>query len=184
MVIRAYDDGDEREVVALWDAAFPDTRTWNQPHAYLARLGTVPSSLLLVGERDGRVVATVIAGYDGVRGWIYHLAVQPALRGQGLGSAMLRAAERALTARGCAKVNLQVRADNAGVVRFYERLGYAVEPRVSFGKPLGVAAIVVRPYTAADLFPTVDMWRRSKRSRPTRSTRIAPSSATSWRPSA
>ncbi|MEO8606074.1 MAG: GNAT family acetyltransferase [bacterium] len=163
MLIRAYVDADEPDVTALWDAVFPESRPWNQPRATLARQQAVQPEMLLVGERDGRVVATVIAGYDGVRGWIYHLAVLSAARGAGAGSAMMRAAERALAARGCAKVNLQVRADNADVVRFYERLGYQVEPRVSLGKVLGVALIAARPYVAADLEPALDMWRRSKR---------------------
>jgi len=163
MLIRAYDDGDEGDVSALWDEVFPETRAWNQPRAYLARQRAVQPELLLVGERGGRVIATVVAGYDGVRGWIYHLAVLPAERGYGLGTAMMRAAERALAARGCAKVNLQVTADNAAVVRFYEQLGYAVEPRVSLGKRLGVALLALRPYRHEDCAATVEMWRRSKR---------------------
>jgi ribosomal protein S18 acetylase RimI-like enzyme len=91
---------------------------------------------LLVGVHDGRVVATVVAGYDGHRGWIYHLAVEPGLRRHGFGGAMLRAAEERLRALGCAKVNLQVRAGNAQVVGFYERLGFAREDHLSMGKIL------------------------------------------------
>ena len=136
MHIRPFADADEVEVAALWAEIFPEARVWNQPSAYIARKRAVQRELFLVGERDGRVLATVLAGYDGVRGWIYHLAVTPAARRQGLGAAMMAAAESALAARGCPKVNLQVVADNAGVARFYERLGYAVEPRISLGKRL------------------------------------------------
>ncbi len=136
MEIRAYADGDEADVVALWSAVFPDARAWNQPRAYIARKRATQRELFLVGLREGRVVATVLAGFDGVRGWIYHLAVVTAERRHGYGAAMMRAAEAALAACGCPKVNLQVVADNAGVVRFYERLGYAVEPRISLGKVL------------------------------------------------
>lgn len=136
MHIRPFADGDAADVAALWGEVFPDRRGWNQPRAYIARKCATQRELFLVGEADGRVIATVLAGYDGVRGWIYHLAVAPALRRQGHGAALMRAAEAALAARGCPKVNLQVVAENGAVVRFYERLGYAVEPRVSMGKEL------------------------------------------------
>jgi ribosomal protein S18 acetylase RimI-like enzyme len=136
MNIRPFADSDEADVAALWSEVFPDRRAWNQPAAYIARKRETQRELFLVGEEAGRIVATVLAGYDGVRGWIYHLAVVPALRRQGHGAALMRAAEAALAARGCPKVNLQVVADNRGVVRFYERLGYTVEPRLSMGKGL------------------------------------------------
>jgi ribosomal protein S18 acetylase RimI-like enzyme len=75
-----------------------------------------------------------MGGYDGHRGWVYSGAVRPAERRKGVGTVLLRLLERVLVARGCLKVNLQVRASNAGVVAFYERLGYAVEERVNMGK--------------------------------------------------
>jgi ribosomal protein S18 acetylase RimI-like enzyme len=136
MNIRAFADADEADVAALWGAIFPDRRAWNQPRAYMARKRGTQPELFLVGEHNGRVIGTVLAGYDGVRGWIYHLAVAPALRRQGHGAALMRAAEAALAERGCPKVNLQIVADNSAVVRFYERLGYAIEPRISMGKVL------------------------------------------------
>ncbi|MDX2166190.1 MAG: GNAT family acetyltransferase [Deltaproteobacteria bacterium] len=136
MNIRAFADADAADVAALWSDIFPDPRAWNQAAAYIARKRGTQRELFLVGEDAGRIMATVLAGYDGVRGWIYHLAVAPSARRRGHGAALMRAAEAALAARGCPKVNLQVVAENAGVVRFYERLGYAVEPRVSMGKVL------------------------------------------------
>ena len=134
--IRAYHEADEADVTALWSSIFPDARVWNQPRAYIERKLGVQRELFLVGEREGRVIATVLAGYDGVRGWIYHLAVVPALRRHGLGRAMMRAAEAELHALGCPKINLQVLASNSDVVRFYESIGYAVEDRISMGRRL------------------------------------------------
>ena len=134
--IRPYRDSDEADVVALWTEAFADSRPWNQPVVYIRRKLAVQPDLFLVGARDGRVIATVLAGYDGVRGWIYHLAVVPAYRRHGCGSAMMAAAEARLRGLGCAKINLQVVASNAEVVRFYERIGYAIEDRISMGRRL------------------------------------------------
>jgi len=134
--VRPYRDTDEAAVVALWSRLFPDTRQWNQPAAYIRRKLAVQRELFLVGAIEARAVATVLAGYDGVRGWIYHLAVAAGRRRAGIGRAMMAEAEAKLRALGCPKVNLQVRTDNAEVVRFYERIGFTVERRVSFGKAL------------------------------------------------
>ena len=78
----------------------------------------------------------VIAGFDGVRGWIYHLAVAPAHRRRGIATRLMRGAEAALRARGCSKINLQVRATNESVVAFYRALGYQIEERLSMGRAL------------------------------------------------
>lgn len=134
--IRTYREPDEADVVALWTHIFPDARAWNQPQAYVRRKLAAQPELFLVGVSGGRVVATVLGGYDGTRGWIYHLAVAPEHRRQGFGRAMMAAAEERLRGLGCPKINLQIMRTNAGVVRFYERLGYAVEDRISMGRRL------------------------------------------------
>jgi ribosomal protein S18 acetylase RimI-like enzyme len=134
--IRAFRDADEADVVKLWTAIFPDARPWNHPREYIRRKLAVQRELFLVGATGGAVVATVLAGYDGVRGWIYHLAVAPAHRRHGYGAAMMAAAEERLRQLGCPKINLQIVRANAGVVRFYERIGFAVEDRVSMGRRL------------------------------------------------
>ena len=82
------------------------------------------------------VVGTVIAGYDGHRGWIYSLAVDPSQQRRGIGSALVKQAEVALERLGCPKLNLQVRSDNASVIKFYQSLGYDTEDRISMGKLL------------------------------------------------
>jgi ribosomal protein S18 acetylase RimI-like enzyme len=135
-IVRGFAAGDAAAVEALWGAAFPDPRPWATPPCYLERKRARGDDLLLVATHGGTVAGVVAAGYDGVRGWIYHLAVAPAQRRRGVGRALMAAAEGRLAALGCPKVNLQVMPANGGAVAFYERLGYRVEPRVSLGKAL------------------------------------------------
>ncbi len=92
--------------------------------------------LFFVAEAAGRIVGTVMAGYDGHRGWIYSLAVDPTFRKQGIGRGLLRRAETSLLERGCVKINLQIADGNEAVIGFYEKTGYKVEPRTSMGKLL------------------------------------------------
>lgn len=109
--------------VALWQEAGL-TRPWNDPHADLERALAGPSSTVLGGVADGELVATVMVGHDGHRGWVYYLAVRTDLRRRGIGGAMMRAAEQWLRDRGTVKVQLMVRSDNLDAQGFYGRLGY------------------------------------------------------------
>src|SRR5262245_21373308 len=124
MQIRSYRREDEDAVVALW-ARCDLTRPWNDPRKDIARKLRVQPELFLVAERESAVVGSVMAGYEGHRGWVNYLAVAPELRGAGLGRALMDAAEERLRALGCAKLNLQVRGGNAGATAFYAKLGYA-----------------------------------------------------------
>ena len=135
MQIRPYLEADEAAVVALWHACGL-TRPWNDPHKDIARKLAVQRELFLVGELDGRVVASVMAGYEGHRGWVNYLAVAPGLQGRGHGAALMQHVEQAFLALGCPKVSLLVRAGNSGVLAFYRRLGYAVDEAVPLGKRL------------------------------------------------
>jgi ribosomal protein S18 acetylase RimI-like enzyme len=135
MEIREFRDGDEVVVVRLWEACGL-LRPWNDPHKDIQRKLGVRPDLFLVGELDGRVVATVMAGYEGHRGWLNYLAVEPDLQRRGFGRALVREAERRLAESGCPKVNLMVRTTNAGAIEFYRHLGYAVDDVVSLGKRL------------------------------------------------
>jgi ribosomal protein S18 acetylase RimI-like enzyme len=92
--------------------------------------------LFFVAEVGGKVVGSVMAGYDGHRGWIYSLAVLPEYRKRGLGSRLMRHAEEHLTVLGCPKINLQIMQGNEGVEAFYRKLGYQTEPRISMGKKI------------------------------------------------
>ena len=138
MTIRPFHDADEPQVIALWRRVLPDPAPHNDPAASIRRKRAVGRELFLVAEDagSGTVSGTVMGGYDGHRGWVYSVAVDPAYRRRGVGSAMVRRLEALLKELDCPKVNLQVRASNAGTVAFYEKLGYGVEGHVSLGKRL------------------------------------------------
>lgn len=135
MLIRPFRPADEDAVVALWDRCGL-TRPWNDPRKDIRRKLAVRPDLFLVGELDGAIVGTVMAGYDGHRGWVNYLGVDPACRRQGLGRALMAEAERLLRQAGCPKINLQVRTTNTDAIEFYRRIGFALDDVVSLGKRL------------------------------------------------
>jgi ribosomal protein S18 acetylase RimI-like enzyme len=131
--IREIVDSDVERVVKLWkDCGL--TRDWNDPHNDIQFARTGETSTILVGELDGQLVASVMVGHDGHRGVLYYLAVQPKFQKRGLGRATHDAAVAWLKERGVWKINLLVRAENSSVAGFYESLGYAANPVLSFGK--------------------------------------------------
>ena len=134
--IRPYDESDREAVIALWDEVLPPTAPHHDPALSIDNKLAVGRELFLVGSLDGAVVGTVMGGYDGHRGWVYSVAVDPDHRGRGIGRELIRRLEAALGEVGCLKVNLQVRATNAEVVAFYEKLGFSVEELVGMGKRL------------------------------------------------
>lgn len=136
LAIRSYEHHDEQGVTSLWHAAFPNDPRRNEPSSVIRRKLSVQPELLLVGELDGRIVAALVGGFDGYRGWVYHLAVSAEHRRKGFGRAMMAELEVRLARLGCPKLNLQVRESNREVVAFYQRLGYEIEERVSMGKRL------------------------------------------------
>ena len=137
--IKPYGSEDQSQVVALWKTGFPDDPPWNEPVSVIRRKLTVQPELFLIGHVNNRIVATVMAGFDGVRGWIHHLAVHAEYRRKGIATMLMHSAEQGLEAQGCPKVNLQVRETNTAVISFYRSLGYDVEERISLGKLLGAA---------------------------------------------
>ena len=133
--IMVYDDAVHREqVIEVWRTVFGYDTPHNEPSLVIDQKLAVKDDLLFVGLVAHEVAGTIMAGYDGHRGWLYSVAVLPDHRHRGIGSALVRHAEQALLARGCMKINFQVVESNAQVVAFYETLGYQVEPRVSMGK--------------------------------------------------
>jgi ribosomal protein S18 acetylase RimI-like enzyme len=135
MHIRPFQPDDETAVIALWQRSGLVVPR-NDPARDIALKRAWQPDLFLVGELDDRVVASVMAGYEGHRGWINYLAVDPDARRRGFGRLMMSAAEKALRALGCPKINLQVRTSNEAVRAFYQRIGYAVDEVISFGKRL------------------------------------------------
>jgi ribosomal protein S18 acetylase RimI-like enzyme len=144
MLIRTFALPDEPAVIALWQRC-DLTRPWNDPHKDIRRKLAVQPNLFLVGVIDGEIVATAMAGYDGHRGWIYYLGVDPAHQKKGYGRAMMEEAERRLRDAGCPKINLQVRRSNRAAVDFYRQLGYSFDDVVSLGKRLEPDAPPVSP---------------------------------------
>jgi ribosomal protein S18 acetylase RimI-like enzyme len=135
MQIRPYQSQDEEAVVSLWRRC-DLVRPWNDPHKDIRRKLKVRPDWFLVGVIDGQLVACVIAGYEGHRGWLNYLAVAPEHQRHGLARAIVTEAERLLRDAGCPKINLQIRTSNSGVIEFYRRLGYSTDNVVSMGKRL------------------------------------------------
>jgi ribosomal protein S18 acetylase RimI-like enzyme len=136
VAIRSFREADRFQLQQLWDEVFPDDAPRNAPDRMIdGSLRARPESLL-IAEIDGVVVGAVIAAFDGVRGWIYHLAVSPAHRRRGIATRLMRGAEATLRALGCPKINLQVRSTNQSVVAFYRAFGYQLEDRISLGRLL------------------------------------------------
>lgn len=135
--IGPYRDRQHRaQVVTLWQQAFGYDTAHNVPTLAIDKKLAVNDGLFFVATDKKTVIGTVLAGYDGHRGWLYSVAVHADYRRHGLGSSLVRYAEQALTALGCMKINLQINGGNDSVVGFYEALGYGVEPRISMGKKL------------------------------------------------
>ncbi len=134
LVMRAYLPDDFSGVDSLWTEAFPDDPLYNRAEiAIPAKLAVQPDLFLVAAEAD-EIVGTVMAGYDGHRGWLYAVAVRPFRRREAIGSMLIHEAEERLKRLGCRKINLQIRSDNENVMHFYEALGYVGEARVSMGK--------------------------------------------------
>lgn len=140
--IRVFHPADEPAAVALWGACGL-LRPWNDPHKDIARKLAEQPELFLVAVLPGaqprepeQLIGTVMAGYDGHRGWVYYLAVDPAWQRHSLGRVLMRRVEADLLARGCPKINLMVRAENTAVLDFYARLGFSADASVSLGKRL------------------------------------------------
>lgn len=132
--VRSYRSEDRQALEALWTAVFPDDPPWNEPSVLLDAKLLIQPELVLVAVLEGRLVGAIMAGFDGVRGWLYHLAVAEDCRRQGIATSLVRVAEEGLKRIGCMKANLQVRVSNAAVIEFYRSLGYGIEERVSMGR--------------------------------------------------
>lgn len=122
------------QVISLWETVFGYEAAHNNPGLVIDKKIAVDDQLFFVAAADTAVVGTIMAGYDGHRGWIYSVAVAPSNRRQGIGSQLLSHAERALISKGCLKINLQIMEGNESVSAFYSALGYSVEKRISLGK--------------------------------------------------
>ncbi len=135
MEIREFQLADSDQVIALWTECGL-TKPWNDPMRDIHRKMQSADSLFLVGEQGNRIIAAVMGGYDGHRGWMNYLAVAPGAQRTGIATKLINDLESRLVAVGCAKLNLQIRTDNLAVQEFYATLGYSTDAVVSMGKRL------------------------------------------------
>ncbi|GAB3678961.1 GNAT family acetyltransferase [Salinisphaera aquimarina] len=135
ITLRAFRPADTEAVVALWsDCGL--TRPWNDPYKDIARKLSVDADLFIVAEMQGTLVASVMAGYEGHRGWINYLAVTPSRQRLGIGRRLMDHAEQLLIARGCPKISLLIRRDNTAALAFYQQLGFGEDAAIPLGKRL------------------------------------------------
>jgi ribosomal protein S18 acetylase RimI-like enzyme len=135
--IRPFEDRAHRaQVVELWQRVFGYGTAHNAPNFAIDKKLAMGDGLFFVAEAGEKVVGTIMAGYDGHRGWIYSVAVLPEYRKRGLGSQLMRHAEERLKFLGCPKINLQIMQENEAVEAFYRNLGYETEQRISMGKKI------------------------------------------------
>jgi len=135
MITRPFDKSDQQAVIDLWkdcELVVP----WNDPLKDIERKLKVDPDLFLVGELDGEIVASVMGGYDGHRGWINYLAVSPRHQRKGYGRLIMEAVELAIAQKGCPKINLQIRAANTDIASFYQSIGYDIDNVIGLGKRL------------------------------------------------
>ena len=135
MEIRPYRTDDKEAVIALWGRCGL-LRAWNDPEKDIERKLNVQPELFLVGTDGGAIIACAMSGYDGHRGSVNYLAVDPAHQKQGCGRALMAEIENRLAAMGCPKLNILIRSDNRVVHKFYEALGYTVQAVQCVGKRL------------------------------------------------
>lgn len=135
MRIRLFKLLDSDAVLRLWERC-QLLVPWNDPRVDIEKKMAFQADLFFVGEVDKIIVASAMAGYEGHRGWINYLAVEPSLQRSGLGREMMNHCEQVLENLGCQKINLQIRSGNLAVLRFYENLGFKRDDCIAMGKRL------------------------------------------------
>ena len=135
MIIRPFAEGDRHKVIKLWHRCGLVV-PWNDPAADIDRKLRVDPELFVVGLEDRELVACAMGGYDGHRGSIFYLAVDPDHQGEGCGRKIVEHLANLLTRRGCPKLNILVRSTNQEVIEFYRRLGFNSEEILCLGKRL------------------------------------------------
>lgn len=132
-----FDNSKHREqVIDLWEKVFAYTAAHNSPELIIDKKLEIKDGLFFVALKEKKTIGTVMAGYDGHRGWIYSIAVHPDYRKQGIGTALLLYTQGKLENLGCLKINLQIMEENEAVQKFYSANGFSVEQRISMGKRL------------------------------------------------
>ena len=131
--IRCYAEADFAQVVDILTNELGATGARKAPRRVIEAKVKHADNLFIVAEAGANLIGTAMAGYDGVRGWIYKLAVRERARDQGVGAELVKELIARLKALGCVKINLQIMADQPELVKFYQKLGFSVEERISMG---------------------------------------------------
>jgi ribosomal protein S18 acetylase RimI-like enzyme len=122
-------------VVGLWrtcDLVVPQ----NEPVEDVEKKMRFQPNLFLIGLLDGKVIGSIMVGYEGHRGWINYLAIAPEDQRHGYGTKLVQKAIDELKKMGCQKVNLQIRRSNVKVIDFYKHIGFKEDDVVSLGMRL------------------------------------------------
>ena len=135
LLIRPFKESDEKALVSLWNMC-KLTVPWNNPYKDIARKLKVQAELFLVGYLEEKLIASVMAGYDGHRGCINYFAVHPDFQARGYGKQLMDNVENGLRELGCPIINLQIREENDKVFSYYQKLGFVGEKRINMGKRL------------------------------------------------
>ncbi len=133
--IRSFHESDRKDIIQLWEECGLVV-PWNDPQRDIERKQTVQSDLFLVGLINEEIIATVMVGYEGHRGWVNYLAVKPKFQRLGIGKQLMKEAEHRLLKLSCPKLQVQIRNTNVGVIKFYRNLGYLQDDVVNLGKRL------------------------------------------------
>ena len=126
--INPFHPTDITDIINLWERC-DLLRPWNNPKVDIETAQKTDACRIIVGKKDNSLIASVLVGFDGHRGWIYYQAVHPKHQGLGYGKILLQAAEDFLKSYDCQKVELMIRPENHTIRKFYEKLGYEVEDR-------------------------------------------------------
>ena len=135
LIIRSFQISDEPDVIDLWhrcNLVVPQ----NDPKKDIEMKLQVQPELFFVGVISSRIVSTVMSGYDGHRGWLYYLAVDPDFQKRGIARRMVEEVESKLRKLGCTKINLQIRNSNNSVIAFYKHIGFGDDDVIGLGKRL------------------------------------------------
>ena len=130
--IRKFTAADRAGLISLWENEFPDDPPHNKPSIVIDSKLEV-DDLIFVAEKDGKIIGSCMAGYDGHRGWLYSVAVLGSEKRCGIGTKLVEHTMSYLKSIGCVKINLQIRSTNTQVAAFYQSLGFAAEDRLSMG---------------------------------------------------
>jgi ribosomal protein S18 acetylase RimI-like enzyme len=135
--IKPYDNEEHRsQVIEIWSTIFRYSEPRNDPSLIIDKKLAVNDKLFFVALENNKIVGTILAGYDGHRGWIYSMGVIPEKRNVNVGTQLLQYAENELKKLGCFKINLQIHEHNEKVKEFYLKNGYEIEDRISMGKEI------------------------------------------------